>query len=446
MSTIVDRPRYVCALGGALALMRAMHRTIPIVHAGAGCAYNYYIGGNAGAGYWGGGYCGAVSTPSTNVSEREIIFGGESRLEEQIRTTAELIDGDLYVVISGCQVEMIGDDIRMVADNVEGLSAPILAVQTPSFKGNSQQGYDLLLEKLVRKFIAKTGTKRQKAVNVFGVIPGNDPFYKGNLKEIKRVLSLIGVDANTFIGEGENLDSFRSAGSAELNIVLSDVYAPLSAEAFKEVHGIPYIREQFPIGFFQTERFLRNVCKALGIDEALVSKAVKAEEEIYFDYFERIADIYNDIELQRYAVVAADSNYAPAVSNFISDELGWVPHLTMVTDPVTEENKAALDRRFKNYASGLEPKVYYDTSASALRHYLTESWERNRNHVYYEPFSPAVIFGSVYERDYAEEMGLPLLSISFPVTNRVVFNKTYAGFNGGLALAEDSFGLLVAAR
>jgi nitrogenase molybdenum-iron protein beta chain len=434
----------VCALGGALALMRAMHRTIPIVHAGAGCAYNYYIGGNAGAGYWGGGYCGAVSTPSTNVAEKEIIFGGEGRLEEQIRATAELIDGDLYVVISGCQVEMIGDDIRLVTDNVQGL--PLLAVQTPSFKGNSQQGYDLLLEKLTRKFTVKTDAKRKKAVNVFGVIPGNDPFYKGNLKEIKRVLSLIGVDANTFIGEGENLDNFRSAGSAELNIVLSDVYAPLSAEAFKEEHGIPYIREQFPIGFFQTERFLRNAGKALSIGEAVIDKAVKAEEEIYFDYFERIADIYNDIDLQRYGVVAADSNYAPAVSNFISDELGWIPHLTMVTDPVSEENRAALDRRFKNYASGLEPKVYYDTNASALRHYLSESWERNRNHVYYEPFSPAVIFGSVYERDYAEELGVPLLPISFPVTNRVVFNKAYAGFSGGLALAEDSFGLLVSAR
>jgi nitrogenase molybdenum-iron protein beta chain len=434
----------VCALGGALALMRAMHRTIPIVHAGAGCAYNYYIGGNAGAGYLGGGYCGAVSTPSTNVAEKEIIFGGEDRLEEQIRATAELIDGDLYVVISGCQVEMIGDDIRAVAGNIEGL--PLLAVQTPSFRGNSQQGYDLLLEKIARKFIPKAGAKREKAVNVFGVIPGNDPFYKGNLKEIKRVLALIGVDANTFIGEGENLDNFRSAGSAGLNIVLSDVYAPLSAEAFKEVHDIPYIREQFPIGFFQTERFLRSVGKVLAIDEGIIDKAVKAEEEIYFDYFERIADIYNDIELQRYGVVAADSNYAPAISNFLSDELGWVPHLTMVTDPVTEENKTALDRRFKNYASGLEPKVYYDTNASALRHYLTGNWERNRNHVYYEPFSPAVIFGSVYERDYAEELGIPLLSISFPVTNRVVFNKAYAGFNGGLALAEDSFGLLVAAR
>jgi nitrogenase molybdenum-iron protein beta chain len=421
-----------------------MHRTIPIVHAGAGCAYNYYIGGNAGAGYWGGGYCGAVSIPSTNVAEKEIIFGGEGRLEEQIRTTVELIDGDLYVVISGCQVEMIGDDIRMVADNMAGL--PVLAVQTPSFKGNSQQGYDLLLETLARKYIIKTEARRKNTVNVFGVIPGNDPFYKGNLKEIKRVLALIGVNANTFIGEGETLDNFRNAGSAELNIVLSDVYAPLAAAAFQEAHGIPFIREQFPIGFFQTERFLRNVGKALAIEEALVTKAVKAEEEIYFDYFERIADIYNDIELQRYGVVAADSNYAPAVSNFISDELGWVPHLTMVTDPVTEKNKASLDRRFKNYSSGLEPKVYYDTNASALRHYLTANWERNRNHDYYEPFAPAVIFGSVYERDYAEELGVPLLSISFPITNRVVFNKTYAGFNGGLALAEDSFGLLVAAR
>jgi nitrogenase molybdenum-iron protein beta chain len=203
-------------------------------------------------------------------------------------------------------------------------------VQTPSFKGNFQQGYDLLLETLARKYIIKTDARRKNTVNVFGVIPGNDPFSKGNLKEIKRVLALIGVNANTFIGEGETLDHFHNAGSTELNILLSDVYAPLVAAAFQEAHGIPFIREQFPIGFFQTERFLRNVVRAFAIDEALVTKAVKAEEEIYFDYFERIPDIYNDIELQRYGVVAADSNYAPAVSNFISDELGWVPHLIMV--------------------------------------------------------------------------------------------------------------------
>jgi nitrogenase molybdenum-iron protein beta chain len=444
VSTIVDRPRYVCALGGALALMRAMHRTIPIVHAGTGCAYNYYIGGNAGAGYLGGGYCGAASTPSSNAAEREIIFGGENRLEEQIRTTLEIMDGDLYVVISGCQVEMIGDDIRGVTAAIGNEN--VLAVQTPSFRGNSQQGYDLLFEKLVRSFIPRQETKKEKTVNVFGLIPGNDVFYKGNLKEIKRVLGLIGIEANTFIGEGETLENFRTAGSAALNILLSDVYAPLTAEAFAEVHGIPFIREQMPIGFFQTEKFLRNVGGALLIDEETITKAIKPEEEIYFDYFERIADTYNDIDLQRYGLIAADSNYAPALAGFISDELGWIPHLVMITDPVTGEKKEALETRFKNYASGLEPRVCFNTSAQAFRHYAAESWERNRNHQYYEPLSPAVIFGSVYERDFAEELGVPLLAVSFPVTSRVVFNKAYAGFNGGLALAEDTFSLLTAAR
>jgi nitrogenase molybdenum-iron protein beta chain len=446
VSTVIDRPRYVCALGGALALIRALPRTIPIVHAATGCAYNYYIGGNAGAAYLGGGYCGATSIPSSNVSEKEIIFGGEARLEEQIRSTMEVIDGDLYVVISGCMVEMIGDDILSAVDHIEDLPERVLAVQTPSFRGNAQQGYDLVLEKLIKKFIVKQKIRLTKTVNVFGIIPGNDIFYKGNLKEIKRVLKLIGVEANTFFGERETLEDLRNCGNAALNIVLSDVYAPLAAESFREVHEISYIREQMPIGFFQTAKFLHNVGKALNIEDKIIDDAIRAEEEIYFDYFERIADTYNDIDLQRYGVVAADSNYGPSLANFISDELGWIPHLVMITDPLTEENEAALNKRFLGFASGIEPEVRYDPNASSLRHYLIDSWERNRNHVYYEALSPVVIFGSAFERDFAEESGFPLLAVSFPANSRVVFNKAYAGFNGGLSLAEDTFSLLVSGR
>ncbi|MDR2784315.1 MAG: hypothetical protein LBB83_00200 [Treponema sp.] len=443
---IIDRPRYDCALGGALALIRAMRRVIPVVHASTGCAYNYYIGGNPGAGYFGGGYCGAASIPSSNVAEKDIVFGGEERLEEQIRTTMEIMDGDLFIVISGCMVEMIGDNILSVADHMEGTGGRVIAVQTPSFRGNSQQGYDLVLEALVKKYVKRQEKKKPGAVNILGIIPGNDVFYKGNLKEIKRVLSLVGVEANTLVGEAETLEDIRDSGAASLNIVLSDVYAPRSAEAYLAEHGIPYVREQMPVGFFQTKNFLHRVGAALRIDPRLVEKAIKAEEEIYFDYFERISDTYNDIDLQRYGVVAADSNYAPALTRFISDELGWIPHLTMVTDDLNEETQKILSERFTGYDSGLEPKLYYNPSASALRHLLADSWERNRNHLYYEPFSPAVFFGSSFEKDFADELGIPLLTISFPVTSRVVFNKTYAGFNGGLALAEDAFSLLVAGR
>jgi nitrogenase molybdenum-iron protein beta chain len=161
MSGVIDRPRYDCAIGGALALARAIPRLIPITHASKGCAYNYYIGGNAGAGYLGGGYCGAVSLPSTNVSEKEVVFGGENRLEEQIRATIEIMEGDLYLVISGCMVEMIGDDIKSVVDRLD-VPQKVLAVPTPSFKGNAYYGYDLALELLVRKYSTKQEKKKNK--------------------------------------------------------------------------------------------------------------------------------------------------------------------------------------------------------------------------------------------------------------------------------------------
>jgi nitrogenase molybdenum-iron protein beta chain len=450
MSNIIDRPRFDCAIGGALALIRAIPRAVPIVHASIGCAYNYYIGGNAGAGYLGGGYCGATSIPSSNVAEKEIVFGGEGRLEEQIRTTVEVVDGDIYVVLSGCMVEMIGDDIRSVSEQLdlqEG-AAPVLAVPTPSFKGNSHHGYDQTLELFAREYITNQAQKISKKVNVFGIIPGNDVFYKGNLKVIKRLLALIGVEANTLIGEGETLADIKGAGDASLNIILSDVYAPLAQKAFKDLHGIPSIREQLPVGFLQSERFLKNVASALQIEAAaaLVEATLKAEGETYFDYFERLSDSYNDFDFQRYAVIAADSNYAPALSEYVSDELGWIPHLTLITDPVTQPEEKALRARFENYASGLKPKVFFDPNSASLRHYLADSWERNRNHVYYEPLGPLVLFGSSFDKDLAEESGYPFLNISFPVTSRVIFNRAYAGISGGLTLAEDIFALIVAGR
>jgi nitrogenase molybdenum-iron protein beta chain len=446
MSAIIDRPRFDCVFGGALALARAIPRVIPITHASMGCAYNYYVGGNTGAGYLGGGYCGASATPSSNVAEKEIVFGGETRLEEQILKTMEIIDGDLYLVISGCQVEMIGDDVRSAASRIAGAPYPLLAVPTPSFKGNANFGYDLVLDLLVREYADKHAVKQSKKVNVFGLVPGGDVFYRGNLKEIKRLLALIGVEANTLIGEGENLKDIKSIGNAALNIILSDIYAPLTEKALKDVHGIPSIREPLPIGFLQAKSFLTNAGDALDIPRAVIESALKREEEIYFDYMERISDSYSDFDFQRYAVIAADANYAPALSRFVSDELGWIPHLTQITDTLSGEEQQKLEKRFDGYQSGLKPRIFFDANASALRHNLVNSWERNRNHIYYEPLGPVVLFGSSFERDFAEEQAYPLLNISFPVTNRVVFNRGYAGINGGLTLAEDVFALIVGGR
>ncbi|MDF2564818.1 MAG: hypothetical protein K0Q53_1213 [Massilibacillus sp.] len=447
MSKYVDRPRFGCAMAGALGVLRAIPRAIPIIHASTGCGYNVYNGTNAGSAYLGGGYCGATSTPSSNIIEKEIVFGGEDRLEEQIKTTLEIMDGDLYVVVTGCMVEMVGDDAESVVKEFAGSeNPPVIAVPTPSFKGNSYYGYDLLLEGLVKQYIVPKEKKEVRTVNILGILPGQDVLWKGNLKEIKRVLQLIGIKANTLFGEGETLQDIQHSAVASLNIIVSDVYGSLTAEAYKEIHEIPFIRTALPVGYLQTEKFLREIGGYFKIAESVIEKALESERDIYFDYVERIADIYNDVDFQRYSIVVSDANYAPSVSEFLSDELGWLPQLTVITDFLTEQQKQKLERRFEAYASGLKPTVRFDTDTSSVRRYLKDTWELDSNQRYYDSLGPSVILGSVFEKDLSDEFKYPLITISFPVTNRVIMNRAYVGFNGGITLIEDIFTTLVAGR
>lgn len=446
MSKFVDRPRYGCALAGALALLRAIPRAIPIIHASTGCGFNCYNGTNAGSGYLGGGYCGGAATPSSNVVERHVVFGGEDRLREQIASTLEVMDGDLYAVVTGCMVEMIGDDVQSVAREFKGGDKIVVAVNTPSFQGNSYHGYELMFSALVRDVVQKAETVNPRKVNVLGLVPGGDVFYKGNLHEIKRVLALLGLEVNTFIGEGETLDSFKNAGDAALNIVLSDIHGIKTAQEFERVHKIPYLSTGLPIGYFQTEEFLRQVAGRLDVSDEEVDAVLAAERGVYFDYFERLADIYNDIDLQRYAVIVADANYAPSLARFAADELGWLPELAVITDFVEGHHKKALEKRFQGWESGLAPAVRFDTDAASVRHYLADIWPRDRNTRYYDALGPGFLLGSVIEKDLAEEFQFGFLPVAFPVTNRIVFNRGYAGIRGGLTLAEDILGSLVAGR
>ncbi|MDR3248230.1 MAG: hypothetical protein LBT39_05535 [Treponema sp.] len=446
MSRVIDRPRYTCAVGGAVGTLHAIPRAITIIHGSAGCGGNINTALNAGAGYLGGGYCGGAALPSSNVVERDVVFGGEGRLREQIESSLELLDGDLFVVVTGCMVDMIGDDTVSVVNEFAGSDKPIIAVPTPSFKGNAFYGYELLFKGLIDKLIRKSEKKEALQVNVLGVVPAQDPFWKGNLREIKRLLTKLGLKANTFFGEDETVESFRNAGSAALNIVVSNSFGVESAQHFQDVHDIPYIVTSFPIGAVAGESFLKTVGSALNLDTAKVEQVIKEEKEVYYEYFSRIADIYNDADLQRYSVIVGDSSYAPALTRFASDELGWIPELVVITDVLEENQQKTVRAQFAGLNSGLSPHVYFDTDTSSVKKYLREVWPRNRNDRYYDPLNPTVILGSAFERDISQEFGFPLVPVSFPLTNRCVMNRAYAGFSGGLSLTEDIISYLVAGR
>lgn len=446
MSQVIERPRYVCALGGAIGTIQSLPRAIPILHSSSGCGGNLAGALSGASGYNGGNYCGGQALPSSNVSERDIVFGGEGRLDEQIGNTLKVMDGDLYFVVTGCMVEMIGDDVRAVVKRYKNGDLPVLAAETVSFKGNSYYGYELVLETLFRDFVEKSPVKDTATVNLWGVVPMQDVFWKGNLGVLKGLLKKLGFETNTFFGQGETLDNLKKAGRAVLNIVVSDAYGIEAAKVFEEEHGVPYLTVPLPIGDHGTSRFLRTVGSALGVDEAKIETLIHEERKAYYPYLERLADVYNDLDFQRYATVVGDPNYTQALTRFLADDLGWLPELVVITDILEDEQKERVLSAFSGYESGLRPEIVFDADASSVVGHINRHWPQTNGQKYYKGFSPGVIVGSVMERDTAEQFKVPLLPVTYPISNRVVLNRAYAGYSGGLTLAEDVLSLLVAHR
>jgi nitrogenase molybdenum-iron protein beta chain len=263
---------------------------------------------------------------------------------------------------------------------------------------------------------------------------------------LKDLINKLGYKVNTFFGEGETLDNLKKAAAASLNIVVSDVYGIQSAQIFEEVHGVPYIVAPLPIGPTGTEQFLHQVGAALGIDRKFVDKVVETEKARYYSYIDRLADVYNDLDFQRYSVVVADANYAQALARFAADDLGWLPELVVITDILTEEEQQLVASRFNDFTSGIKPKVVFDTDTCNVIKHLNSAWPRNKNDRYYDSFSPAFVFGSSLDRDFAETIGATHLTVSYPISNRVVLDRAYLGYSGALRLTEDVFGLLVSGR
>ncbi|GLI39428.1 hypothetical protein KI811_11410 [Geobacter hydrogenophilus] len=442
----VERPRFLCSLGGAAATVTALPGGVPILHSASGCAGNFAWTQNGGSGLQVGGYCGSLTVPSSNMQENEVVFGGEERLREQIKNTLEVIDGGLYVVLTGCVPEMIGDDIFAVVNDFRDEGAPIIGAITGGFRGNSYWGYDLVLQALVKDYLERGLPKVKGKVNLWGVVPYMDPFWRGNLEGARHLLELVGLEVNSFFTPVDSLESIRRAGEAELNIVVSDIYGQEAARQFEDRHSTPYLTLPLPIGPSASEEFLRSVGQALDLESDRVEAIIAREKRHYYQILEPLTDCWNDLDLQRYAVVVGDGNYAVALTRFLVDDLGWLPELTVCTDQLKDEEREALAGRVADFSSGYRTNLVFETDASEVLGHLNRHWPRAKGEKYYNAFGPAFVVGSSLERELAIQIGAPHLSVSFPVANRAVLDRGYTGFRGGLRLAEDLLSAVVVNR
>lgn len=436
MSKIIEQPRYICALGAQQTVL-GIKRAIPIVHAGPGCSSKISSALGEHAGFQGGGYAGGSAIPSTNAGEREVIFGGEEKLRKTIDGTLKVMDGDLFVVLTGCTADIVGDDTAQVAADYRRRGIPIVSVETGGFKGNNFLGHEMVLEAIIEQWVGEAEPRVKKgAVNVFSVLPFQNPYWRGDLDVIKTLLRKIGLEANVLFGQGaDGLVSWEKLPHAEFNLVLSPWVGLPAAELLAEKYGTPFLHYPvLPIGAVESGRFLRTVGAFANIDPGKIEDVIAKEEEVYYDYLigtvNFMTENRNSLPPRFFSI--ADAGYTLAIDHFLVQEIGLRPGPQFITDNPSPERRDAIYRAF-SARDGLGSPIFEDDGGKIAALLAEED----------RPVEGAFVFASSWDKDLAREQKGILLTIAPPLYNRLLLNKTYLGYGGGLHLLEDMYGVVL---
>jgi nitrogenase iron protein len=272
-NVIRSEPLHGCAFNGAMSASVHIRDAVILAHSPKSCAYITYqtISSTGRRTLFERGALLPVSiAPNlecTEMGESEVIFGGMEKLEEKIREIKKAKPRAI-VVVSSCPAGIIGDDV----DKVRLLSEPGLPVVTIKADGNMAgdylQGMLMCYTSLARQIIRKDAPAVPDTVNiVFEKIVVTNT--NNNFKVMSGFLSRLGVRVNCRFLCETTFDSLENFCSAQLNLLAyKDYTGKLLEDFFTREYGSVFYDAAFPVGFAETEEWLRGVAAFFGRPEA----------------------------------------------------------------------------------------------------------------------------------------------------------------------------------
>lgn len=426
MSQIMENPKGGCVLAGVNSVLGAIHKVCPIYHSGPGCCMQTTAADQGQSGHKHSCFVSGVSLPSSNMLEKEVVFGGLNKLRTTIQGAVDIIDADAYFILTGCTAGIIGDDIETVANEFAGKGIPVYAIDTPGFAGDSNLGYEVVWNTLIDKVIEQPDQKEKNLVNIFGIVPYHDPFWSGALEEIDRILSKLGLKVNTFFTKEQGIEAIRKSSNAALNIIVNPWLFKGPAKKFEEKFGVPSIRVPgLFVGATDTTKFVRQVAEALHLDKDLVERVIAEEEKYVYNYLGQAIGV---VSWKRFAVVA-DANNAVAITRYLANDYSFTPVLVIISEPIFRpEDKERIENAIKDLEYAVPPRILF----------LTDQYEINQA-IMNEEKEITLLIGSSNEREVALEKEIQFILAAFPMNERLVFNRTYAGYRGSLTFTEDLY-------
>ena len=322
---------------------------------------------------------------------------------------------------------MVGDDVDAMTREIVEQGEPVVDTLVAGFNGGTHFGYEHVLADIFKSINDVKHTddaKNPKLVNVFGIIPGKDPYWQGNLDEIQRILEGFGLEANLIFGANGDAADLSNAKNAALSIVFSR-WGELPAKVLNEKYDIPVLlRPSLPVGVEDIKDLANALTEKVSLDEDKVQSFIEREEAYEKNLIYRVRDEIIENGLSKKAILVGDEEQVIRIGRFLKNQVGVEVVGTILTDALKKDEEHETDN--EEILKSFSNNVYKTVDQKEINDIIRGS-------------RPEVIFGSSLEREIANKLDVPLVETSYPVFNKLIIGKSNAGVRGLVSIIEDYF-------
>ncbi|MDR3516697.1 MAG: nitrogenase component 1 [Azospirillaceae bacterium] len=195
----------------------------------------------------------------SNLTERDMVFGGIAKLEQAIREAWDRHHPRVIFVATSCASGIIGDDVDGAAQRLEAeIGVPVVTLHCEGFKSKHwSSGWDVIEHGILRRLVkTERRNRRQDLVNVIH-LGGPDVFTP--------LLAPLGLRVNLVMG-GSSLDRLAAMSEAAATVTMCFVLSYL-ATGLEQEYGVPELKAPLPYGLAATDAWLRDIARATGRED-----------------------------------------------------------------------------------------------------------------------------------------------------------------------------------
>ena len=278
-----------CAFDGASIALVPIADVAHLVHGPIACAGNSW------------GSRGSLSSGpmlykmgfTTDLSENDIIFGGEKKLYKAIRDVKERYQPAAIFVYLTCVTALIGDDLEAVCRTAsEKFEIPVVPVSSPGFVGSKNLGNRIGGEALLEYVV---GTEEPEYTTPYDINLIGEYNIAGELWGVLPLLEKVGIRVLSKITGDARYREVAYAHRAKLNVLICSKALINMAHKMEERYGIPYIEASI-YGVEDMNNLLRAIARQLGdadlkarVEELIAIETAKLDVALA-PYRERLQD------------------------------------------------------------------------------------------------------------------------------------------------------------